>query len=72
MMKIPIASTLSILEKHNVFDIESIMYRSVVPEMEQMYRDAGVEVKFPARHYDIQTLSKLVNCFNSHTYTGAI
>lgn len=58
MMRIPLSTMRSIMESHNVFDIESIMYRSVVAEMEQMYRDAGVEVKFIARYYDVQTPSQ--------------
>ncbi|XP_017488159.1 PREDICTED: uncharacterized protein LOC108376452 isoform X2 [Rhagoletis zephyria] len=58
MMKIPLESIKDLMEKRNVFDIETMMYRSVVPEMEQMYRDAGIEVKFSAGYYDIQTPSQ--------------
>ncbi|XP_053947686.1 uncharacterized protein LOC128856061 [Anastrepha ludens] len=54
MMKLPIDSLKDLMENYDVFGIESTMYCSVVPEMEQMYRDAGVEVKFGARYYDIR------------------
>ncbi|BFF89743.1 uncharacterized protein DMAD_08426 [Drosophila madeirensis] len=44
-----------ILEKSNMFDTERGMYLKVVPEMEQMYRDVGLEVKFGAQSYEIPT-----------------
>ncbi|CAD6991954.1 unnamed protein product [Ceratitis capitata] len=58
MMKIPIDSMRDLMRKFNVFDVESSMYQVVVPEMEQMFRDAGVEVKFGAEYYNINTPSE--------------
>ncbi|KAH8232345.1 hypothetical protein KR032_004444 [Drosophila birchii] len=42
-----------ILEETDIFDVERGMYLEVVPEMEQLYRDAGLEVKFGAEIYEI-------------------
>ncbi|EDW34159.1 GL22092 [Drosophila persimilis] len=42
-----------LLQKSNIFDIERGMYMKVVPELEQMYRDVGFEVKFGADAYEI-------------------
>ncbi|XP_043067594.1 uncharacterized protein [Drosophila bipectinata] len=42
-----------ILEERDIFEIERGMYLEVVPEMEQMYRNVGVEVKFGAEAYEI-------------------
>lgn len=36
-----------------MFDVERGMYLEIVPELEQLYRDVGVEVKFGARAYEI-------------------
>ncbi|KAH8283784.1 hypothetical protein KR054_001373 [Drosophila jambulina] len=44
-----------ILEETDIFDVERGMYLEVVPEMEQLYRDAGLEVKFGAEAYEIST-----------------
>ncbi|KAH8382877.1 hypothetical protein KR009_005689, partial [Drosophila setifemur] len=38
----------------NIFDIERTMYDEVVPEMEAMYKDAGVEIVFGAKSYDLK------------------
>ncbi|XP_016980500.1 uncharacterized protein LOC108045629 [Drosophila rhopaloa] len=43
-----------LLETNNIFDVERGMYLEVVPELEQMYRDVGVEVKFGAEAYEIE------------------
>ncbi|KAM7362728.1 uncharacterized protein ACRADG_013296 [Cochliomyia hominivorax] len=43
------------MKKHNVFDVEEIIYREVIPELEQMYKDAGAEVKFGAQSYQLPT-----------------
>lgn len=43
------------MKSHNVFEAEAVMYREVVPEFEQMYRDAGLEVKFGAKSYELNT-----------------
>uniref|UniRef100_A0A6P4EQT9 Uncharacterized protein LOC108045664 isoform X1 n=1 Tax=Drosophila rhopaloa TaxID=1041015 RepID=A0A6P4EQT9_DRORH len=41
--------------KHtNIFEIERTMYNEVVPEMEAIYRAAGVEVTFGAKSYDLR------------------
>ncbi|KAH8335606.1 hypothetical protein KR074_006959 [Drosophila pseudoananassae] len=42
-----------ILEERDIFEIERGMYLEVVPEMERMYRNVGVEVKFGAEAYKI-------------------
>ncbi|KAH8307820.1 hypothetical protein KR059_000319 [Drosophila kikkawai] len=42
-----------VIEKSNIFDVELGMYLEVVPELEQLYRDAGLEVKFGAEAYEI-------------------
>ncbi|XP_043064967.1 uncharacterized protein LOC108095658 [Drosophila ficusphila] len=43
-----------ILEETNMFDVERGMYLEVVPELEQLYRDVGVVVKFGAEAYEIE------------------
>ncbi|EDW51213.1 uncharacterized protein LOC6619717 [Drosophila sechellia] len=41
--------------KHtNIFEIERTMYNSVVPEMESLYKAAGVEVTFGAKSYELK------------------
>ncbi|XP_037723600.1 uncharacterized protein LOC119555955 isoform X1 [Drosophila subpulchrella] len=41
--------------KHtNIFEIERTMYNEVVPEMEALYKAAGVEVTFGAKSYDLK------------------
>lgn len=40
---------------HDIFSIEAGMYRDVVPELEQLYADAGVQVKFSAKSYNLST-----------------
>ncbi|XP_020811584.1 uncharacterized protein LOC110186661 [Drosophila serrata] len=42
-----------IIEETDIFDVERGMYQEVVPEMEQLYRDAGLDVKFGAESYEI-------------------
>ncbi|XP_073842848.1 uncharacterized protein [Musca autumnalis] len=42
-------------ESHDIFGTESGMYSEVVPEMEQIFADAGVNVKFGARSYTLPT-----------------
>ncbi|XP_037723141.1 uncharacterized protein LOC119555649 [Drosophila subpulchrella] len=44
-----------LLDKTNIFDVERGMYLEVVPELEQLYRDVGLEVKFGAEAYEIKT-----------------
>ncbi|XP_075148827.1 uncharacterized protein LOC142222531 [Haematobia irritans] len=38
---------------HNAFQVESDVYREILPEFEEMYKEAGVEVKFGAISYDL-------------------
>ncbi|XP_043654554.1 uncharacterized protein LOC122620932 [Drosophila teissieri] len=49
-----------LLEQTNIFDVERGMYVEVVPELEQMYRDVGLEVKFGAVAYDIKVSENYV------------
>lgn len=42
------------MRQHNMFDIERNMYNIHVPEMEQLYRDAGVHIKFGAQAYAVK------------------
>ncbi|XP_022222655.2 uncharacterized protein LOC111074230 isoform X2 [Drosophila obscura] len=49
-----------LLQKSNIFDTERGMYMKVVPEMEQMYRDVGLEVKFGAQTYEIPATDNYV------------
>ena len=41
------------MENHNVFDVEAKMYHIYVPEFEQLYLDAGLDVKFAAKSYTL-------------------
>ncbi|XP_037817362.1 uncharacterized protein LOC119607493 [Lucilia sericata] len=43
------------MKNHNIFDVEATMYRDIVPELEQMYKDVGVEVRFGAKSYELST-----------------
>ncbi|XP_016952177.1 uncharacterized protein LOC108025998 [Drosophila biarmipes] len=43
-----------LLDNTNIFDVERGMYMEVVPELEQLYRDVGLEVKFGAEAYEIK------------------
>ncbi|XP_017079848.1 uncharacterized protein LOC108113682 [Drosophila eugracilis] len=56
MLKTPHQSELyrKMIEKTDIFDVERGMYLEVVPELEQLYRDVGVEVKFGAEAYEIE------------------
>lgn len=38
----------------NIFEAERSVYKLVVPEMEQLYRDVGVDVKFGAQAYELK------------------
>ncbi|XP_017123771.1 uncharacterized protein LOC108143751 [Drosophila elegans] len=44
-----------LLDRTNIFDVERGMYLEVVPELEQLYRDVGAEVKFGAEAYEVAT-----------------
>lgn len=56
MLKLPHQSEIyqKMLEKNNIFELEYSMYKTYVPELEQIYRDAGVEVKFGAKAYELK------------------
>ncbi|XP_037817361.1 uncharacterized protein LOC119607492 [Lucilia sericata] len=43
------------MKTNNIFDVEATMYRDIVPELEQMYKDVGVEVRFGAKSYLLAT-----------------
>ncbi|XP_061399691.1 uncharacterized protein LOC133335434 [Musca vetustissima] len=43
------------METHDIFGCEKGMYSEVVPELEQIYADAGVNVKFGAKSYSLPT-----------------
>jgi len=49
-----------LLDKTNIFDVERGMYLEVVPELEQLYRNVGLEVKFGAEAYEIKTKENYV------------
>nr|XP_036217942.1 uncharacterized protein LOC118680749 [Bactrocera oleae] len=58
MLKLPIEYVQKLLKGTNVFDVESNMYRVVIPELEKLYSDAGVEVKFGPKYYELETPSE--------------
>ncbi|XP_039956434.1 uncharacterized protein LOC126755434 [Bactrocera neohumeralis] len=58
MLKLPIEWVQNLLKGTNVFDVETMMYHTVIPELEKLYSDAGVEVKFGANYYELETPSK--------------
>ncbi|XP_017018477.1 uncharacterized protein [Drosophila kikkawai] len=56
MVKLPHQLELyqEVMKHTNVFEIERIMYTQVVPEMEALYKEAGLEVRFGANSYDLR------------------
>ncbi|XP_011213899.2 uncharacterized protein LOC105233494 [Bactrocera dorsalis] len=59
VIKVPVDAVQELMANyHNIIDTENAMYKDVIPEMEQMYRDAGVDVTFGTKHYDLKTPSK--------------
>ncbi|KAH8358983.1 hypothetical protein KR093_003631 [Drosophila rubida] len=56
MLKLPHQTEMfqKMLERNNIFEAERTVYRTIIPEMEQLYRDVGVEVKFGAKSYDLK------------------
>ncbi|XP_017477777.1 PREDICTED: uncharacterized protein LOC108367630 [Rhagoletis zephyria] len=58
MLKIPIEAVMKLMMGDNIFDVESNIYRQVIPELEQLYRDAGVEVTFSPQYFELQTPSE--------------
>ncbi|XP_034488583.1 uncharacterized protein LOC117792520 [Drosophila innubila] len=54
MLKVPHQLEMFQKMENDIFTAERSMYKTVVPEMEQLYRDAGVEVKFGAQIYELK------------------
>ncbi|XP_017123786.1 uncharacterized protein LOC108143769 [Drosophila elegans] len=56
MVKLPHQNDVhkELMEHINIFEIERTMYRVVVPEMEALYKAAGVEVTFGAKNYELR------------------
>ncbi|KAH8311364.1 hypothetical protein KR044_005921, partial [Drosophila immigrans] len=56
MLKLPHQSEIyqEMMKRNNIFEAERTAYITIVPEMEQLYRDAGVEVTFGAKSYDLK------------------
>ncbi|XP_061399285.1 uncharacterized protein LOC133334992, partial [Musca vetustissima] len=48
------------MQIHNVFETESEIYREVIPEFEEMYREVGLDVKFGAKSYDLDVQSPYI------------
>ncbi|XP_067630394.1 uncharacterized protein [Eurosta solidaginis] len=55
MIKLPIESVQKMMKGLDIFAIENTVYHDVIPELEQLYSDVGVKVKFAPKHYDITT-----------------
>ncbi|KAH8390831.1 hypothetical protein KR200_008494 [Drosophila serrata] len=56
MLKLPhqLEAIREMMKHTNVFEIERTMYTQVVPEMEALYKEAGVEITFGAKSYDLK------------------
>ncbi|KAH8330906.1 hypothetical protein KR067_008721, partial [Drosophila pandora] len=56
MVKLPhqLEAFREMMKTTNIFEIERTMYDEVVPEMESIYRDAGVDIVFGAKSYDLK------------------
>lgn len=56
MVKLPhqLEAFREMMKTTNIFEIERTMYDEVVPEMESIYRDAGVNIVFGAKSYDLK------------------
>lgn len=48
------------MQIHDVFVTESEIYREVIPEFEQMYREVGLEVTFGAKSYSLDVQSPYI------------
>ncbi|KAH8247188.1 hypothetical protein KR038_000001, partial [Drosophila bunnanda] len=42
------------MKRTNIFDIERTMYSEIVPEMEALYKEAGIDITFGAKSYDLK------------------
>ncbi|XP_037946113.1 uncharacterized protein LOC119678384 [Teleopsis dalmanni] len=62
MLKLPHDSIVfkHMLKLHNVFYIESSMYTEIIPELEALYRDAGLEVKFGPEFYKLKSTENYI------------
>lgn len=62
MLKLPhdLAIMNELTEATDIFALESDMYKNVVPEMEQLLRDAGVEVRFGAKCFVLPEHSQCI------------
>lgn len=49
------AASKELMESHNVFTTETIMYQEVLPELEQLYKEAGSNIIFAPKSYNIPT-----------------
>lgn len=49
-----------ILKKNNMFVVERDVFLQVIPELEEMYKDVGVDMKFGARAYEIDAPDEYV------------
>eukprot|EP00099_Drosophila_melanogaster_P002168 NP_001097918.1 CHK domain ov1 [Drosophila melanogaster] len=56
MVKLPRQREINkeMMKHNNIFEIERTMYNLVVPEMEALYKAAGVEVTFGAKSYELK------------------
>ncbi|KAH8307822.1 hypothetical protein KR059_000317 [Drosophila kikkawai] len=56
MVKLPHQNEMfkEMMKRTNIFDIERTMYNEVVPEMEALYKEAGIEITFGAKSYDLK------------------
>lgn len=48
------------MKQHNMFEAEAYMYHTVIPEMEQLYKNAGLDVRFGAKSYKLCTDSNYI------------
>ncbi|XP_017018491.1 uncharacterized protein [Drosophila kikkawai] len=56
MVKLPHQEEMfrEMMKRSNIFDTERTMYNEVVPEMEALYKEAGIEITFGAKSYDLK------------------
>lgn len=43
------------LKNHNMFDVEKSMYDQIVPALEKLLNDAGIQVRFGPNSYELST-----------------
>ncbi|XP_068157111.1 uncharacterized protein [Drosophila tropicalis] len=56
MLKLPHQTEVfqKMMETTNIFDIERNAYQKIVPELEELYKNNGVDIKFGAQSYDLK------------------